>query len=115
VNWLKAVQESTTTSDLLNVVNDYILDKPQDHWDWIPQSSHPRLVASAQEMHAWHHQVTTDLAKTDAPNIRMQDLAVLLLRASARAYEIAHEEGRQSAAASPFGDEGAAATRRVRG
>ena len=93
MNWNKAVQEVTSTDDLLNLINSYILDKPQDHWDWIPRTSHPRLLANAQELHAWHHQVTADLAKTNAPNMRLQDLAVLLLRASARAYEIAPGEG----------------------
>lgn len=94
MNWLKSVQDATTTSDLLTVINDFILDKPQDHWDWIPKMSHPRLLSSVQDLHAWHHMVATDLGKTDAPNIRLQDLAVVLLRASARAYEIELEERR---------------------
>jgi hypothetical protein len=92
VNWHKELQEVATVGGLLELVNDYILDQPQDHWDWIPESSHHGLVASEQELQAWHHQVTMDLVKAEAPNIRLQDLAVFLLRASARAHEIARME-----------------------
>lgn len=89
MNWLKEVSQAATVEDLLTVVNDFILEQPDEHWSWIPRSSRPSLVATAQELHQWHHRLATDLAKAASPNIRMQDLAVFFLRASARAHQIA--------------------------
>jgi hypothetical protein len=89
MNWLKEVSQADTLDGLLMRVNDFILEQPDEHWSWIPKSSRPSLVATAQELHQWHHRIATDLARTASPNIRMQDLAVFFLRASARAHQLA--------------------------
>jgi hypothetical protein len=88
MNWLKAVSQADTIEDLLMVVNDFILDQPDEHWSWIPKASRPSLVGTADELHQRHHRLATDLARAESPNIRMQDLAVFFLRASARAHQI---------------------------
>lgn len=89
MNWLKEVSQADTIEDLLVLVNDFILEQPDEHWSWIPRSSRPSLVATAEELHQWNHRLATDLAKARSPNIRMQDVAVFFLRASARAHHIA--------------------------
>ena len=93
MNWLKEVSQADTIEDLLVLVNDFILEQPDEHWSWIPKSSRPSLVATAAELHQWHHRLAMDLAEVESPNIRMQDLAVFFLRASARAHQLALAAG----------------------
>lgn len=89
MNWLREIEQAMTIEELMGVVNDFILQQPDEHWSWIPKSSRPKLIASESELHHWHHQVTLDLLTGKSPNIRMQDLAVFFLRASAHAHQLA--------------------------
>ncbi len=47
MNWLKEVLEASTIDSLLRIVNDYLLQHPDEYWSWIPREAHPRLVAEA--------------------------------------------------------------------
>lgn len=96
MNWLKEISQAETLDDLLALVNDFILEQPDEHWSWIPKSSQPSLIGTVDELHQWHHRLAADLAKVDSPNIRMQDLAVFFLRASARAHQLVLARERQS-------------------
>lgn len=98
MNWIKMVEQAETVEALLDVVNEYILQQPDEHWSWIPKGVRPKLVASEEELHVRHHGLALELAATRNPNIRMQDVAVFLLRASARAHQIRlrEEMGRPS-------------------
>lgn len=89
MNYLKAVSEASTQEALLEVVNDYILRHGEDFWSWVPKDSRPTLVATVAELHAWHHRLSDDLARATMPNVRMQDVCVFFVRASARAHELA--------------------------
>jgi hypothetical protein len=89
MNWLKEVSQADSIAELLAVVNDFILEQPDEHWSWIPRESRPSLVGAAGELHQWHHRIAAELARAASPNIRMQDLAVFFLRASARAHQLA--------------------------
>ena len=88
MNWLKAILDASTLDRLLSVVNEYLLAFPEEHWSWIPRESRPRLVATAEDLHYWHTRLTELLAETPSPNIRLQDLCVFFLRASARALDL---------------------------
>ena len=88
MNWIKMVEQASTIETLLDVVNDYILQQPDEHWSWIPRGARPKLVASEEELHLRHHGFALELAAATNPNFRMQDLAVFFLRASARAHQI---------------------------
>ena len=88
MNWLKAVLDATSLDRLLSVVNEYLLAFPEEHWSWIPRESRPRLVATAEDLHYWHTRLNELLAETASPNIRLQDLCVFFLRASARALDL---------------------------
>ena len=92
MNWHKALIDSSTPDALLRVVNEYLLAYPEEYWSWIPRESRPNLVASADEVHAHHRRLSELLASTSSPNIRLQDLAVFFLQASARAIELAGQE-----------------------
>lgn len=96
MNWLKEISQAATHEELLDLVNDFLLDVPDEHWSWIPKSSQPLLIATVEELHQWHHRLAADLAKARSPNIRMQDLAVFFLRASARAHQLTLAQERES-------------------
>lgn len=96
MNWLKAVYDATSLDRLLGVVNEYLLAFPDEHWSWIPPEGRPRLLASEEELHDWHRRLSELLAASPSANIRMQDLCVFFLRASARAIEIADAGGHSS-------------------
>lgn len=88
MNWLKALRDALSLDALLATVNDYLLQQPDEFWSWIPQQSRPRLVATEEDIHEWHRRLTEDLQRIESPNIRMQDLCVFFVRASARALEL---------------------------
>lgn len=109
MNWLKEVADATTHEALLDLVNEYLLQHPEDFWSWVPKSSRPTLVASVDEVHHWHRKLSDDLARATMPNVRMQDVCVFFVRASARALEIA------AAAAEQPSNDGADASARKNG
>ena len=113
MNWVKQVEQAQTIEGLLDVVNDYILQQPDEHWNWIPKGARPKLVASEEELHLRHHGLAMELAAATHPNIRMQDLAVFFLRASARAHQI-HLKAEMERPTNEGQFEGRKAKRRVR-
>ena len=70
------------------------------------EASRPTLVASIEDVHRWHRQLADDLGSALNPNVRMQDVCVFFVRASARAIEI-----EQAALARKLANDGAFATR----
>jgi len=88
MNWLKEVGDASNVPSLLTLVNEYLLQHPDDYWSWVPRDSRPTLVATAEELHHWHRVLSDKLASATMPNIRMQDVCVFFLRASARALEL---------------------------
>jgi len=95
VNWLKEVADASTHEALLELVNDFLLQHPDDFWSWVPKASRPTLVASIDEVHSWHRKLADDLANATMPNVRMQDVCVFFVRASARALEIGQRGQRE--------------------
>ena len=91
MNWHKAIMDAGTPDALLRVVNEYLLAYPDEYWSWIPRDARPRLVATVEELQAQHRRLSDLLGVTPSPNIRLQDLAVFFLQASARAIELADE------------------------
>lgn len=88
MNWLRAVHEADSAQALLAIVNEYLLAYPEAYWSWIPREARPHLVATVPELHDWHRRLSEQLGAADSPNIRMQDLAVFFLQASARAIDL---------------------------
>ena len=88
MNWLKAINDSTSPERLLAVVNEYLLGLPEEHWSCIPREARPRLVATVEELDGWHRRLAGTIAEASSPNIRLLDLAVFFMRASSRAAEM---------------------------
>jgi hypothetical protein len=93
MNWLRAVHEANSTQALLALVNEYLLAYPEAYWSWIPRQARPRLVATVAELHEWHRLLSEHLSAANEPNIRLQDLAVFFLQASARAIDLEATQG----------------------
>lgn len=93
MNWLKAVHDADSEESLLAIVNEFLLAYPEAHWSWIPREARPRLVASVRELADWHRRLSEHLAAAESPNIRLQDVAVFFLQASARALELRAQQG----------------------
>ena len=91
MNWVKLLDEAGTMEDLLQLVNEYILEQPDEYISWIPSHARPTLLGNERDLHAWHLRISDELAAARDPNLRLQDLAVFFLRASARAHEIRFE------------------------
>ena len=88
MNWLKAINDSTSPERLLAVVNEHLLGLPEEHWSCIPREARPRLVATVEELHGWHRRLADTIAQATSPNLRLLDLAVFFMRASAHAAEL---------------------------
>lgn len=88
MNWIKLLDEVSNVEALLVLVNDYLLQFPDTYWSWIPRAARPGLVAQAEDIHGWHRRLAEAVEGSQAPNIRLQDLSVFFLRASARAHEL---------------------------
>jgi hypothetical protein len=91
MNWLKELGEVNSPEALLAAVNEYLLAQPEEYWSCIPRESRPRLVASVEELHAWHQRLATTVGTATNPNIYLQDLCVFFMRASARAHALEQE------------------------
>lgn len=91
MNWLKTVADAQTIEALLTTVNEYLLQQPDESWSWVPRECRPQLVASEEDVHFWHRKLAAAFADATSPNIRMQDLCVFFVRASARALELQTE------------------------
>lgn len=109
MNWLKEIGEAPTHEALLELVNQFLLQHPEEFWSWVPKSSRPTLVASIDEVHRWHRKLADDLGNATMPNVRMQDVGVFFVRASARALEL---EDREKAVHAPSNDGNGASPRR---
>lgn len=88
MNWLKGIREAASIEDVLQLANEYILEQPQEYLSWIPKAAQPNLVATEHELHDWNHRIAQELGSATNPNLRLQDLAVFFLQASARVHQL---------------------------
>ena len=93
MNWLKELSDASTIDEVLQLVNDYVLEQPEEYMSWIPKAARPKLIATERELHDWNHKIAHELGNASNPNIRLQDLAVFFLRASARAHQVKLQAG----------------------
>ena len=91
MNWHKAIADADTPEALLAVVNEYLVGYPEAYWSWIPREARPRLVATVDELYHQQQLLSERLAAIEAPNIRLQDVCVFFLHASARALELSRQ------------------------
>jgi hypothetical protein len=89
MNWLRALEEAPSADAVIEVVNDYLADRPPSFWSVIPAQAQPGAVADEAELHRWHHQLVQELTAARAPHVHLQDLCVFFVRASVRVHQIA--------------------------
>ena len=88
MNWHKGIAEATAVEQVLQLANEYILEQPQEYLSWIPKAAQPNLIATEQELFDWNHKIALELGSATNPNLRLQDLAVFFLQASARINQL---------------------------
>ena len=89
MNWLKALEEAPSADAVLEVVNDYLAQRPAAFWSAIPERVQPTAVGDEAELHRWHHELVHELTTAKAPHVHLQDLCVFFVRASVRVHQIA--------------------------
>ena len=96
MNWIKLLSEATNLEALLVLVNEYVLQFPDDYWSWIPKGARPGLMTREKDIHYWHRKLVEAMAAAESPNIRLSDLSVFFVRAAARAIELRDGDGHHS-------------------
>jgi len=91
---------ATTADSVIDLVNEYLDLLPQFDAH-IPAHLRPVEVASAADVQHWHCTLTEAVAGLPRPNLLLQDLCVVFVRAAARIAELSGTEaanGQDSAA-----------------
>lgn len=97
MNWIKEVDAARSVEAVLDVVNNYLAERPDEFWFGIPERMQPATVGSEDQLHRWHHDLVQELTRAKSPNIHLQDVCVFSLRASVRIHQInLKEPGRTS-------------------
>ena len=89
MNWHKDLAMAGSTSAVLDLVNEFLQQMADD--PRIPTPLRPRPVESAGDVQRWHHTLSDAVADLDKPNLALQDLCVVFVRASARLAELSRE------------------------
>lgn len=90
MDWHRALAEAGDADTVLEVVNDYLQAMGEDERARIPAGECPRRVGSIGELHERQRRLTAQFAALPVAlvDIALQDLCVLLLRASVRARQL---------------------------
>lgn len=90
MNWHKDLAMAGSTSAVLDLVNEYLEQHRED--PHIPTPLRPSEVASTGDVQRWHHALSDAVAGLHKPNLALQDLCVVFVRAAARLAELGREE-----------------------
>lgn len=96
MNWNNALQDCTTESCVLEVVNEFLAGQQPAFWSAMPSGAHPEEVASPSEIQHWHHRLVQELRRVKPVPLELQELCVLFLRASVRLHQIDLREADKS-------------------
>ena len=88
MNWLKNLEQAQSIQAVLDTANDFIAEKPDDYWSWLPEGARPVSIDSEDDLHRWHQALVHELSRVKSPSIPMQDACVFFVRASVRAHQI---------------------------
>jgi hypothetical protein len=91
MNWHKDLAMATTEGSVIDLVNEYLDLLPQIDAH-IPAHLRPAEVASAADVQRWHCILTEAVAALPRPNLVLQDLCVVFVRAAARIAELSGDE-----------------------
>jgi hypothetical protein len=88
MNWNNELQACRTTDEVLGIVEDFVAEQSEDFWSRVPAGAHPRDIAGVNDIHRWHHDLVQELKRTKPASVQLQELCVLMLRASVRIHQI---------------------------
>lgn len=90
MDWHRALAEAGDADTVLEVVNDYLQAMGEEERARMPAGECPRRVRSIAELHERQRRLTAEFVATPLAllDMALQDLCVLLLRASVRARQL---------------------------
>lgn len=91
MNWHKDLAMASTEASVIDLVNEYLSVLPQVD-AYIPANLRPPEIATASDVEHWHCTLTAAVAELPRPNLLLQDLCVVFVRAAARIAELAKAE-----------------------
>ena len=91
MNWHKDLAIASTEALVIDLVNEFLQALPEDDRH-IPPNLRPPGVTSAAEVERWHCILTEAVAALPHPNLLLQDLCVVFVRAAARIAELSGPE-----------------------
>lgn len=112
MNWNNELHDCRTQDRVLEIVNEFLAEQDSAFWSAVPPAARLEEIASAADIHRWHHTLVQELRRVKRPPIELQELCVLFLRASVRLHQI---DAREMDSARPSNDELGCAPRSRRG
>lgn len=91
MNWHKDLAQASTVASVIDLVNEYLDLLPRVD-AYIPPELRPPAVATAGDVDRWHCRLTDAVAELPRPNLLLQDLCVVFVRAAARIAELSAAE-----------------------
>ena len=97
MNFTQQLEGAQSVDSVVALANQFLSDLPQDVVERFPLRCRPDPIADASAIHHWRRQLLAEVCTLPGtPDLRLQELAVFFLRASARAHALS-----ASAAADP--------------
>ena len=87
MNWHKDLALAISAAAVIDLVNEYLAILPDS--GHIPEELRPPAMTNAADIDAWHIRLSDAVAEVPRPNLLLQDLCVVFVRASARLAELA--------------------------
>jgi len=96
LNFTQQLAGAQSVDSVVALANQYLSGLPQEVVERFPATCRPEPVADAAAIHHWRRQLLAEVCTLPGtPDLRLQELAVFFLRASARANALsasAHAE-----------------------
>lgn len=90
MNWHKDLAMASSPSLVIDLVNEYLALVPVDAR--IPVALRPEQVNTPADIEYWHHKLSDAVPNLSRPNLALQDLCVVFVRAAARLAQLSRED-----------------------
>ena len=94
MNWLAKLAEATTPTGVIDLANECVESIAPETLSSFPEGCRPAAIELEDDIHYWHSKLASEMCVLPPMSvyIKLQELAIFLLRASDRLREL-HEDG----------------------
>jgi hypothetical protein len=92
MNWHKDLAMASAPESVIELVNEYLALMPSEADRHVPAHLRPASVGSTEEVLRWHNDLSDAVAGLEKPNLLLQDLCVVFVRAAARLAELRDDQ-----------------------